>query len=183
MSALSSLLFLWGLVLRIVTWQLHATSKMGLWSSASVFPMASDQSISGLQTLIRGDEGGFDPKLHKYLFQKISIFSSEEKGGKSLSNQETHKGWLLSHPPPHWSLQKPDLPKRKRKTARLAGSVGRFSRVTSLPQLETSVHSNPKSVPIPLPCLGREDCPALSFCTLSANNKQSVCVGVGVEVL
>lgn len=52
---------------------------MGPYSSASIFPIASDQSISGLQTLIRGDKAGFDPKL-----QDIPIFSSEKKGvGKS----------------------------------------------------------------------------------------------------
>ena len=89
--------------------------------------MTSDQRISGLQTLIRGDKAGFDPKLHKDLFQDISIFSSKEKGGKSLSNQEMHKGGLLfSHPAPHWPLPETRLTKEKtedRQAGRIRWSV------------------------------------------------------------
>ena len=67
--------------------------------------------------------------------------------------------------------QKLDLPKRKRKTARFAGSVGRFSRVTRPPQPDTDVHSKPKSFLMQLASLDLKVCPALPFCTLSATNK------------
>ncbi|KAL0620219.1 hypothetical protein AAY473_008543 [Plecturocebus cupreus] len=96
--------------------------------------------------------------------------SSEEKGAKSTCNRkidDCHSPTPNQTAPTH----KLDSPKRKRKTAKLAGSVGRFSKVTSLRQLDKSVHSKPKSFPIRLPCLGPEICSALSFWTLSATNK------------
>lgn len=68
-------------------------------------------------------------------------------------------------------IQKMDLPKRKRKTARFAGSVGLLSRVTMLCQLDKSVHSNPKIFSIRLPCFSPDVCADLFFCTLSTNQE------------
>jgi hypothetical protein len=157
-------------ILSIATEQLHVISKMDPCSSAFVFYIASDQSISGHQRLIGGDNARYDPILHTI----ISIPSALRTRELSLlSNQEIDN---CHFPTPNQSIlmEKVNSPKRKRKTARFAGSVGRLSRATSLCQLDKSAHSNPKSFLIRLPCLGPEVCPGLSFCTLSTTSKRNV---------
>lgn len=75
-----------------------------------------------------------------------------------------------------------NLPKRKRKTARFAGSVGRLSRATTLCQLDKSVHSNPKSFSMRLPWLSPDVRADLFFCTLSTTKKWGKCVHRKTEV-